>query len=488
MPLSDFEAVIGLEVHCQLRTKSKAFCTCPVVFGAPPNTAVCPVCLGYPGALPALNREMVSLALRVALATGCTVQEKSVFARKNYFYPDLPKGYQISQYDRPLATGGTVGLLAGGRPKSIRLNRIHLEEDAGKSMHEFPWEDVPSGSSLVDLNRSGTPLIEIVTEPDLASADEAHEYLVHLRRLVRWVDASDGNMEEGSLRCDANVSVRERGRAELGTRVEVKNLNSFAHVKKAVEHEIERQVAAIETGTPVRQETRLFEPATGTTKTMRSKEDAMDYRYFPDPDLGVLVVDRAWQDAVAASMPELPRARVARLAAAYGLPEADAELVCLSRLLADFFEAAVAKHPANPKAIANWLLSELLARMSDADRNAGRVPLAPETLAALVARIDDGTISGKMAKELLPDLVATGREVDDLVREKGLAQISDEGTLREAVARVVRENPEQAATYRAGKTAAFGWFVGQIMKALGGKGNPALVNRLLREALDGAEP
>ena len=484
MPVSDFEPVIGLEVHCQLRTKSKAFCACPVVFGAPPNSAVCPVCLGYPGALPALNREMVSLAMRVALATGCTIENTSVFARKNYFYPDLPKGYQISQYDRPLATRGAVAVHGALGTKNVRLNRIHLEEDAGKSMHESPWEDVPTGSSLVDLNRSGTPLVEIVTEPDLSSADEAYAYLVLLRRLVRWVDASDGNMEEGSLRCDANVSVRPKGTAVLGTRVEIKNLNSFLHVKKAIEHEIERQVASLEAGTPLRQETRLFEPATGSTKTMRSKEEAMDYRYFPDPDLGTLVVDGAWIRDVAATMPELPQTRAARLASTLGLTVADADLVCLSRPLADFYEAAVAAYLKNPKALANWLLSELLARMSDADRHAGRMPVAPGTLAALVQRIDDGTISGKMAKELLADLIATGRSVDDLVKEKGLVQISDEGPIRDAVARVVGDHPDQVVTYRAGKTATFGWFVGQVMKALQGKGNPGVVNRLLRVALD----
>ena len=484
MPVSDFEPVIGLEVHCQLRTKSKAFCACPVVFGAPPNSAVCPVCLGYPGALPALNREMVSLAMRVALATGCTIENTSVFARKNYFYPDLPKGYQISQYDRPLATRGAVAVHGALGTKNVRLNRIHLEEDAGKSMHESPWEDVPTGSSLVDLNRSGTPLVEIVTEPDLSSADEAYAYLVLLRRLVRWVDASDGNMEEGSLRCDANVSVRPAGTTALGTRVEIKNLNSFLHVKKAIEHEIERQVASLEAGTPLRQETRLFEPATGSTKTMRSKEEAMDYRYFPDPDLGTLVVDAAWKADVAATMPELPQTRAARLASTLGLTVADADLVCLSRPLADFYEAAVAAYLKNPKALVNWLLSELLARMSDADRHAGRMPVAPGTLAALVQRIDDGTISGKMAKELLADLIATGRSVDDLVKEKGLVQISDEGPIRDAVARVVGDHPDQVVTYRAGKTATFGWFVGQVMKALQGKGNPGVVNRLLRDALD----
>jgi len=485
MPVSDFEPVIGLEVHCQLKTKSKAFCACPVVFGAPPNTAVCPVCLGYPGVLPAVNREMVTLAMRVALATGCAIEEKSVFERKNYFYPDLPKGYQISQYARPLATRGVAALDAGASPKSVRLNRVHLEEDAGKSMHDFEWQDVPTGVSLVDLNRAGTPLIEIVSEPDLSSAEEAYDYLVHLRRLVRWLDASDGNMEEGSLRCDANVSVRRRGAAELGTKVEIKNLNSFQNVKKAIEHEIERQVRALEDGQTIVQETRLYEPATGATKAMRSKEESMDYRYFPDPDLGALVVDAAWKADVAAAMPELPRARAARLAAALGLTAADADLVCLSRPLADFYEAAVAAYPKNPKAIANWVLSELLARMSDADRHAGRMPVAPETLASLVQRIDDGTISGRIAKDLLGDLIATGRSVDALVKERGLVQISDEGSIRDAVAAVLAEHPAQVATYRGGKAATFGWFVGQVMKATGGKANPEVVNRLLREALDG---
>ena len=485
MPVSDFETVIGLEVHCQLKTKSKAFCACPVVFGAPPNTAVCPVCLGYPGVLPTVNREMVTLAMRVALATGCTIEEKSVFARKNYFYPDLPKGYQISQFDRPLATRGAVALEAGTAPKSVRINRVHLEEDAGKSMHDFPWQDVPTGVSLVDLNRAGTPLIEIVSEPDLSSADEAYEYLVHLRRLVRWLDASDGNMEEGSLRCDANVSVRKKGAAGLGTKVEIKNLNSFQHVKKALEHEVDRQVRALENGQTIVQETRLYEPATGATRTMRSKEESMDYRYFPDPDLGALVVDAAWKADVAAAMPELPRARAARLAGALDLSAADAELVCLSRPVADFYEAAVAAYPKNPKALANWLLSELLARMSDADRHAGRMPVAPETLAALVQRIDDGTISGKIAKDLLGELIATGRSVDALVKERGLVQISDEGAIRDVVAGVLAGHPAQVAAYRSGKTASFGWFVGQVMKATGGKANPEVVNRLLRETLDG---
>jgi aspartyl-tRNA(Asn)/glutamyl-tRNA(Gln) amidotransferase subunit B len=483
MPTSPFEPVIGLEVHAQLKTKSKTFCACPVTFGAPPNTAVCPVCLGYPGTLPVPNREMVALALRVALAAGCTIQPRSVFERKNYFYPDLPKGYQISQYEHPLATGGRIAVETDAGRREIRLNRIHLEEDAGKSMHDVPWDDVPTSASLVDLNRAGTPLIEIVTEPDLASPDEAHDTLVRLRRLVRWVDASDGNMEEGSLRCDANVSLRPRGASALGVKVEIKNLNSIAHVKKALEHEIARQAAVLSAGGTIVQETRLFEPGTGATKTMRTKEEAMDYRYFPDPDLGSLEVDAAWVASVAASLPEMPEPRAARLAAQYALPASDAAQICAARPFADWYEAAVAAHPSNPKAIANWLLSDLLGRMSDADRQAGRVPVSPGHLAGLVALIDAGTISGKIAKEILPGVIETGRAPADLVKEKGLVQIADEGALGEAVAKVIAASPEQVAAYRGGKAAAFGWFVGQVMKATGGKASPDVVNRLLKEAL-----
>lgn len=480
-----FEPVVGLEVHAQLKTRTKAFCACPVVFGAGANTAVCPVCLGYPGALPVPNREMVELALRIALATRCTVPAASVFARKNYFYPDLPKGYQISQFDRPLATGGAVEVRgAQGETRTVRLHRIHLEEDAGKLMHETPWDDVPSGVSLVDLNRAGTPLAEIVTEPDLRSPEEAYDFLVRLRRLVRWVGASDGNMEEGSLRCDANVSLRPAGAEALGTKVEIKNLNSVAHVKKALEHEIARQEAVLRAGGEVVQETRLFDPGSGTTRPMRSKEESMDYRYFPDPDLGTLAVDESWRAGVEAALPELPEPRAARLAAELGLPASDATTLCATRPLADAFEAAVALHPSNPKGIANWFLGDLLARMTDADRQEGRLPVAPSAVARLVARIDDGTISGKIAKELFPLLRDGSADVDALIREQGLVQVTDEAEIRAAVDGVLAASPAQVAAYRGGKAATFGWFVGQVMKATGGRASPALVNRLLRESLD----
>ena len=481
--LAAYEPVIGLEVHAQLLTRSKLFCSCANRFGAPPNTLVCPVCLGLPGALPVPSREAVTLALRAALALGCRVNQTSVFERKNYFYPDLPKGYQISQYERPLAEDGAVVVTgADGATRPIRVQRVHMEEDAGKLLHEgFAWSPEKSG---VDLNRAGIPLIEIVSAPDLSDPQEAHEYLTALRAVLLYAGVSDGNMEEGSLRCDANVSLRPRGAIALGVKVEIKNLNSIAHVKKALEHEIARQAGVLSSGGTVIQETRLFDPATGATKTMRTKEEAMDYRYFPDPDLGTLAVDAAWVAEVKASMPEMPGVRAARFALQYALPASDAELLCSARPLADWFEAAVRAHPSNPKAVANWLLSDLLGRMSDADRQAGRVPVPPERLAALVALIDGGTISGKIAKEVLPDMIATGKAPADLVREKGLVQISDEGALQEAVSKVIADNPAQAAAWRGGKAATFGWFVGQVMKATGGKAAPMVVNRLLKEELE----
>ncbi|HRY44373.1 MAG TPA: Asp-tRNA(Asn)/Glu-tRNA(Gln) amidotransferase subunit GatB [Thermoanaerobaculia bacterium] len=481
----DLEAVIGLEVHVQLKTRTKAFCACPVVFGAAPNGAVCPVCLGYPGALPVPNREMAALGARLALATGCDVHARSAFARKSYFYPDLPKGYQITQFDRPLATGGRIDVRGtDGTARAVRLRRVHLEEDAGKSIHDAQGEDVPPGVTLVDLNRAGTPLAEIVTEPDLRTPSEAADFLSRVRRLVRWIGVSDGSMEEGSLRCDANVSLRPAGAEEPGTRVEVKNLNSIAHVRKALEHEVSRQAEALRAGRAVAADSRLFDPASGSTRPMRGKEESEDYRYFPDPDLGPLVLDGAWLEELAASLPEPPEAREARLVAQLGLSPADAATLCATRPLADAFEEAVALHPSNARGVASWFLGGLLARMGDSARQEGRLPVAPAAIARLVARIDDGTVSRRIAAELVDLLCAGAGDVDGLIRERGLFQVTDEGPIRAAVDAVLAANPALAAACRGGKSASFAWFVGQVMKATGGKASPAVVNRLLRERLD----
>ncbi len=481
----ELEAVIGLEVHVQLKTRTKAFCACPVVFGAVPNSAVCPVCLGYPGSLPVPSRAMAALGARLALATGCDVHARSAFARKSYFYPDLPKGYQITQYDRPLATGGRMDVRgADGTPRAVRLRRVHLEEDAGKSIHDARGGDVPPNVTLVDLNRAGTPLAEIVTEPDLRAPAEAADLLTRLRRLVRWIGVSDGSMEEGSLRCDANVSLRPAGAEEPGTRVEIKNLNSIAHVRKALEHEVSRQGDVLRAGGAVAAESRLFDPASGATSPMRGKEETEDYRYFPDPDLGPLVLDEAWLEEVAASLPEPPEAREARLAATFGLSPSDAATLCATRPLADAFEEAVAFHPSNARGVAAWFLGGLLARMGDSDRQEGRLPVPPAAVARLVARIDDGTISGKIAKELFALLCAGARDVDGLIRERGLVQLTDGATIRAAVDAVLVANAAQVAAYRGGKTASFAWFVGEVMKATAGTASPAVVNRILRERLD----
>lgn len=481
----DLEAVIGLEVHVQLKTRTKAFCACPVVFGAAPNSAVCPVCLGYPGALPVPNREMAMLGARLALAAGCDVHARSAFARKSYFYPDLPKGYQITQYDRPLATGGRIHVRrADAAVRTVRLRRVHIEEDAGKSIHDAEGADVPPGVTLVDLNRAGTPLAEIVTEPDLRAPAEASLFLSHVRRLVRWIGVSDGSMEEGSLRCDANVSVRPAGAAEPGTRVEIKNLNSIAHVRKALEHEVTRQEEVLRDGGAVAAESRLFDPASGATHPMRGKEETEDYRYFPEPDLGPLVLDSARLEALAASLPELPETREARLVAELGLSPADAATLCATRPLADAFAEAVALHPSNARGVAAWFLGDLLARMGDSDRQEGRLPVPPAELARLAARVDDGTISVRIAREVFGLLCGGAGTVDGLIRERGLVQLTDEGPIRAAVEAILAANAAQVAAYRGGKSAAFRWFVGQVMKATAGKASPAVVNRLLRERLD----
>jgi aspartyl-tRNA(Asn)/glutamyl-tRNA(Gln) amidotransferase subunit B len=477
---ASYEPVVGLEVHAQLLTATKVFCGCRNAFGAPPNTHVCPVCLGLPGALPVLSEHAVTLAIRAALATSCRIAEVSVFARKNYFYPDLPKGYQISQYDRPLATDGFVEIPAEGGLKRVRLARIHMEEDAGKLLHEgFPWSGEKSG---VDLNRAGVPLVEIVTEPDIRSPQEAHDFLTALRAILLFAGVSDCNMEEGSLRCDANVSIRPRGADSLGTRTEIKNLNSFRHVARALEHEVLRQAAVLDSGGEVVQETRLWDPDRGETVSMRSKEEAHDYRYFPEPDLPPLVVDAGWIEEVRRSLPELPAERRRRFVAQYGLPEYDAGVLTLSREIADYFEAAAAEC-GNPKAASNWVMTEVLRKQKEDDRPLAECPVSPSRLAETIRLIDAGTISGKIAKEVFEKMWATGEGPRAIVEREGLLQVSDEGAIGAAIAEIVAANPGQVDTYRSGKAATFGWFVGQVMRRMEGKANPQLVNKLLRQAL-----
>jgi aspartyl-tRNA(Asn)/glutamyl-tRNA(Gln) amidotransferase subunit B len=476
--LARYEPVIGLEVHVQLLTQTKIFCGCRNRFGDEPNTNVCPVCLGLPGALPVLSRQAVALALRAAVATQCTVHERSLFARKNYFYPDLPKGYQISQYDRPLATGGHLEVAAGGALRRVRIHRIHMEEDAGKLLHEgHPWSAEKSG---VDYNRSGVPLIEVVSEPDIRSAEEAHGYLAALRAVLLYAGVSDGNMEEGSLRCDANVSVRRRGEERLGTRAEVKNLNSFRNVARAIDHEVARQAAVLEAGGTVVQETRLWNADRGETAALRSKEEAHDYRYFPEPDLPPLVVRPEWLEEVRRSLPELPPQKRARFVAEYGLPEYDAGVLTASRAIADYFEA-VARESGSPKAASNWVMTEVLRKLKDADA----VPLPAGHLAALVRMVDEGKVSGRTAKDVFERMWTSGEAPAAIVASEGLSQVSDEAALQEAVDAVVAQSQEQVATYRAGKAATLGWFVGQVMRRTGGKANPQVVQALLKKALDG---
>ena len=479
--VAGYEPVVGLEVHAQLLTQSKLFCGCANRFGAPPNTLVCPVCLGLPGALPVLNRQAVTLALRAALALGCRVNATSVFERKNYFYPDLPKGYQISQYAAPLAVQGSLEIAAPGGERRVRIARLHMEEDAGKLLHEgFAWSDEKSG---VDLNRAGVPLVEIVSEPELKGPEEAHAYLTALRAVLLYASVSDGNMEEGSLRCDANVSVRPKGVTALGTRAEIKNLNSFRHVAHAIEHEVLRQVALLESGHDVVQETRLWNAERGETAPMRSKEDAHDYRYFPEPDLLPLVVGAEWTSEVRASLPELPAERRRRFVAEYALPEYDAGVLTQERELADYFEAA-ARESGQPKLASNWIMTELLRKLKQDARPLAQAPLGAKALAGLVKLVAAGSISGKTAKDVFERMWATGEPAAVIVERHGLAQLDDEGALQAAVAEVVAASPEQVASYRGGKAAALGWFVGQVMSRTGGRANPQRVNALLRKALD----
>ncbi|HEX5758595.1 MAG TPA: Asp-tRNA(Asn)/Glu-tRNA(Gln) amidotransferase subunit GatB [Thermoanaerobaculia bacterium] len=474
-----YEAVIGLEVHVHLRTETKMFCRCANRFGAPPNTLVCPVCLGYPGTLPVVNRRAVDLATKLALALGCTVRERSVFARKNYFYPDLPKGYQISQYDRPLAEDGLLPLTQ--HDKSVRVERLHLEEDAGKLLHELPGGAPLPGESLVDFNRCGVPLVEIVSHPDLATAAEAADYLQTLHQLLLYTGTSDGNMEEGSLRCDANVSVRPAGETRLGTKTEVKNLNSFRNVARAVEHEIERQVALLEAGGRVVQETRSWDAAAGATRLLRSKEEAHDYRYFPEPDLPPLAVDAARQENLGKELPELPWEVRERLTRQYGLPAADARILASTRELSAYFEAA-AGQCTNAKTLANWVMTDLLRELKSGQADLAAFP--PERLAKLVELIDRGAISNTAAKEVFIEIARTGEAPEAAVERLGLGQVSDTTRIERWIDEVVEEHEGPVAQFRAGKTQTLGFLVGQVMKRSGGRAEPRLVQQLLREALD----
>ncbi len=482
--------VIGLEVHAQLQTLSKIFCGCPVTVGAPPNSATCPICLGFPGTLPVLNREAVTLALRLAVAARANIHRESQFARKNYFYPDLPKGYQISQYDRPFSTGGEIVIDTPGGEKAVRLVRAHLEEDAGKLLHDTPYADVPTDVSLVDWNRAGVPLVEIVSEPDIRSPEEAAAYLTELRRLLRYIEVCDGDMEKGSLRCDANVSVRASEKSPLGTRVEIKNLNSIRFVAKAIEHEIERQGEALARGEAIVQETRLWDEKAGRTVSMRSKEEAHDYRYFPEPDLGLLVVDGEWIAEAASGMPELPRARRARFEKTYGLSPQDAETLVSARELADYFEQVTAEN-VPPRLAANWVIGEALRWMKERKvsiENALSFAVSPRRLAGLLGLVDSGAISAASAKGVFLAMLDSPAEAAVLVAEKGLGRLEDSGALETAVADVVAGNPSQVAAYRSGKTQTFGWFVGQVMKKTGGRADPGAVREALTRALGTAEP
>ncbi|BDG09902.1 Asp-tRNA(Asn)/Glu-tRNA(Gln) amidotransferase subunit GatB [Anaeromyxobacter paludicola] len=483
MPVSDFEVVMGLEVHAQLLTRTKIFCGCSTAFGAEPNHHVCPVCLALPGVLPRLNAEVVEFAVRTGLALGCEIQPKSVFARKNYFYPDLPKGYQISQYELPVCLGGGVDIEVDGVPKRIRLTRIHMEEDAGKSVHDA------LGGSAVDLNRAGVPLLEIVSEPDLRSVDEAVAYLKELRAILMALGVNDGNLEEGSFRCDANVSVRPRGQAALGQRCEIKNMNSFRYLKQAVEYEVARQVELVEAGGKVEQETRLFDPDRGETRAMRSKEDAHDYRYFPEPDLPPLLVDAAFVERVRGTLPELPRARAARYREALQLSAYDAGVLVADAGVAGFFDAALAAYGGGPeraKKVANWVNGEV-ARLANETGLAPRDwKLAPAALASLLRLLDAGTLGGPGAKQVLEVLFREGGDPEAVVKEKGLAQVSDEGAIEAAVDEVLAASPVEVERYRGGNRKLIGFFVGQVMKRMRGKGNPAVVNALLEKKLGGA--
>jgi aspartyl-tRNA(Asn)/glutamyl-tRNA(Gln) amidotransferase subunit B len=485
-----WETIIGLEIHAQLSTESKIFCGCATRFGDEPNANTCPTCLGLPGALPVLNRRAVELGARAALALGLRINHQSIFARKNYFYPDLPKGYQISQYDQPFSGDGeleimtaerdTAGHPVEWRPKKIRITRLHLEEDAGKNVHEgLPQVD---RYSYIDLNRAGVPLAEIVTEPDFRTSWEAYDYVNHVRRALQWVGASEADMEKGNLRCEANVSVRRAGDEKLGTKVELKNLNSVRFMQRAIEFEVARHIKVLQSGGRLTQETRLWDEKAAETRVMRSKEEAHDYRYFPEPDLPSLIVSKEFVEEVRAALPELPEQKIRRFAQDYGLSFADASQLVAERSLADYYETA-AKASGNARAAANWIRSELLRELEAAGKRAAESPVPAEELGALVRVVDEGNISGKQAKDVLSEMFKTGKGALAIIREQGLVQVSDTGEIDALIDEVVAGNPDQVASYRDGKEALLGFFVGQVIKASKGKANPKVVNERLRAKL-----
>ena len=471
-----YEAVIGLEVHAQLSTESKIFCSCSTKFGAEPNSQVCPICLGMPGVLPVLNKKALEYAIMAAIATNCTVHNKSRFDRKNYFYPDLPKGYQITQYEQPICTNGYLDIDLDGKTKKIRITRIHMEEDAGKLIHEDSEH-----YSYVDLNRTGVPLIEIVSEPDISNAQQAVAYMKKLRSILTFIGVCDGNMEEGSLRCDANISVRPVGSKKLGTKAEIKNVNSFRFVQKAIEYEIERQISVLENGGEIVQETRLFDSSKNVTFSMRSKEEAHDYRYFPDPDLLPVVLEDSTINSLRESLPELPDSRYKRLIKDYDLPEPSALLLTSTKPLADYFEDSL-EFCTDPKIVANWIINEVLREIGDEDE-IDKFQIRPIEISKLLELVQKGSISGKIAKDVFSQMIETKKSAEQIVKEKGLEQISDEGQLESLVSSLVEKHPDEVKRFREGDKKLLGFFVGQVMKETKGKANPKLINELLRKHL-----
>lgn len=477
----EYEPIIGLEVHAQLLTKSKIFCSCSTAFGEEPNTLVCPVCTGQPGSLPVLNRKAVEFAIKLGLATNCRIASFSLFARKNYFYPDLPKGYQISMYEYPLAENGFIEINSDGEKRRIRIIRIHMEEDAGKLKHGETQET--EQYSYVDFNRTGVPLLEIVSGPDIRSPKEAGEYLRKLRAILQYLEISSGNMEEGSFRCDANVSVRPKGQKDFGIRTEIKNMNSFKHVEKALEYEIKRQISILEDGEEVIQETRLWDANQGITVSMRGKEEAHDYRYFPDPDLVPLKIDEKWIEEIKGTLPELPDDKKRRFIETYGIPEYDAEILTSTKALADYFEQCVRIFP-EAKQISNWIMSELLRELKRDEREIEQCPVTPKHLAGMLSMIKNGTISGKIAKVVFEEMYKTGQAPEKIVKDKGWFQILDQNEIESTVERVLDAYSQQVEEYKKGKEKIFGFFIGEVMKQTEGKANPKLVNKILKKRLE----